>query len=59
MSAVFAYGSLLFKPPPFKGLTSEPGYIKGHVRRFAQSSHDHRGTPEQPGRGELLALILA
>lgn len=52
MTSVFAYGSLLFKPPPFDGLTSVPGYIKGHVRRFAQDSHDHRGTPERPGRGE-------
>jgi len=23
-----------------------PGYLRGYVRRFAQSSHDHRGTPE-------------
>lgn len=52
-TAIFGYGSLIFKPPPFEGLTSEPGYIKDHVRRFAQWSHDHRGTPERPGRGEF------
>ncbi|GAA6052458.1 hypothetical protein JCM3770_001123 [Rhodotorula araucariae] len=49
MSCVFGYGSLIFKPPPF-GLESKPGYIKNFVRRFAQRSHDHRGTPKNPGR---------
>ncbi|KAL4071068.1 ChaC-like protein [Scleroderma yunnanense] len=46
---VFGYGSLIFKPPPHvKSQVS--GFLKGYVRRFAQKSHDHRGTPENPGR---------
>jgi len=46
---VFGYGSLIFRPPPHVVKTS-PGFLKGYVRRFAQKSHDHRGTPENPGR---------
>ncbi|TFK98065.1 ChaC-like protein [Pterulicium gracile] len=46
---VFGYGSLIFKPPPHV-ISQVPGFLKGYVRRFAQSSHDHRGTPENPGR---------
>jgi len=46
---VFGYGSLIFKPPPHV-ISQVPGYLKGYVRRFAQMSHDHRGTPENPGR---------
>ncbi|POY72952.1 hypothetical protein BMF94_4028 [Rhodotorula taiwanensis] len=48
-TSVFGYGSLIWKSPPWQ-LDSTPGYIKHHVRRFAQASHDHRGTPEAPGR---------
>ncbi|THU83884.1 hypothetical protein K435DRAFT_688678, partial [Dendrothele bispora CBS 962.96] len=46
---VFGYGSLIFKPPPHV-IAQVPGFLKGYVRRFAQMSHDHRGTPEHPGR---------
>ncbi|KAK7461486.1 hypothetical protein VKT23_008660 [Stygiomarasmius scandens] len=46
---VFGYGSLIFKPPPHVA-DQVPGFLKGYVRRFAQMSHDHRGTPEHPGR---------
>ncbi|KAJ7214985.1 ChaC-like protein [Mycena pura] len=60
---VFGYGSLIYKPPPHvvaqDDLQSAPGslmlcavsgFLKGYVRRFAQKSHDHRGTPQSPGR---------
>ncbi|KAI0286417.1 ChaC-like protein [Russula brevipes] len=46
---VFGYGSLIFRPPPHV-IKKSPGFLKGYVRRFAQKSHDHRGTPENPGR---------
>ncbi|TFK23729.1 ChaC-like protein [Coprinopsis marcescibilis] len=46
---VFGYGSLIFKPPPHV-IAQTPGFLKGYVRRFSQKSHDHRGTPESPGR---------
>lgn len=46
---IFGYGSLIFKPPP--GVEKAvAGYITGYVRRFWQMSHDHRGTPDAPGR---------
>ncbi|TIA71017.1 hypothetical protein E3P92_03107 [Wallemia ichthyophaga] len=46
---VFGYGSLLYKPVPHY-VNCYPGFIKGFARRFAQSSSDHRGTVENPGR---------
>ncbi|KNZ50796.1 hypothetical protein VP01_4230g1 [Puccinia sorghi] len=42
------YGSLIWRPPPFV-IDRTPCYVKGYTRRFAQLSHDHRGTPEEPG----------
>ncbi|KAI0297521.1 ChaC-like protein [Multifurca ochricompacta] len=46
---VFGYGSLIFRPPPHV-VKEIPGFLRGYVRRFAQKSHDHRGTPKSPGR---------
>ncbi|KAK0475260.1 ChaC-like protein [Armillaria novae-zelandiae] len=58
---IFGYGSLIFKPPPHtiaEGMSNFlPGFLKGYVRRFAQKSHDHRGTPENPGRVVTLVHI--
>jgi len=46
---VFAYGSLLFRPG-FHYRERQPASAPGFTRSFRQSSPDHRGTPEQPGR---------
>lgn len=46
---LFGYGSLIFKAD-FPWLKRRPASILHWQRRFWQGSHDHRGTPEQPGR---------
>lgn len=46
---VLGYGSLIYKPPPHYQYRV-PSVIYGYKRRFWQSSADHRGTPEKPGR---------
>lgn len=46
---LFGYGSLIFKAD-FPFLERKPAAIRHWQRRFWQGSHDHRGTPDQPGR---------
>ncbi|MGH1361416.1 MAG: gamma-glutamylcyclotransferase [Burkholderiaceae bacterium] len=53
---LFAYGSLIWRPD-IPVLAQSLAIAPGWTRRFWQGSHDHRGTPESPGR--VVTLIAA
>lgn len=46
---LFGYGSLIYKAD-FPFIERRSASIRHWARRFWQGSHDHRGTPESPGR---------
>lgn len=45
---IFGYGSIIWRPC-FPFVSRRVAYVRGFVRRFWQTSDDHRGTCELPG----------
>jgi len=53
---IFGYGSLIWRPG-FEFQEKRLASVAGFERKFCQASHDHRGTPESPGR--VVTLVPA